>query len=426
MSPDDKLSDWASHAVAPDDPPDPSPGHLDSADDALSKLFGDEVTPEVTRSHRSADDAGTQVHAAGAAGGAVRIDGEPVTGPQPAIDVATTAHPGPGAADHDADHDADQRSRRERRKDWRRTEKARRLAARKSVRFPIFTRSILLWMLIFALVAVAFGLSGAFWWTNFNTRVSDIEQGQDDFENRWLDAEASIEQKREDTLTEIEDAAGPIKASQSGSQMAQLAQALAPIVFSVETFDEEGLASPGTAFAVIDDGGDAYFVTSYATVRAATVEPAPPVRIRQGDSVVEAELWNWDASRDLALLKAPIADVVIPEWLAGNDQARLVGSYVFPVTGVGGVGAAVTNGLIIDQSADGFQHDAKLGAHFRGGPMLDIDQRVVGVASLDYFPLGFDPGPQIHFAVPIDQVCQRLISCGGGGRTPAAQGAQDG
>ena len=45
MSPDDKLSEWADHAVAPDDPPEPSPEHLDSADGALTKLFGDEVIP---------------------------------------------------------------------------------------------------------------------------------------------------------------------------------------------------------------------------------------------------------------------------------------------------------------------------------------------------------------------------------------------
>ncbi len=423
MSPDDKLSDWASHAVAPDDPPEPSEGHLDSADDALTKLFGDEVTPDVTTSRP------------------VRIDADPVTGPVPLVNstpaVSTPAVSEPARPDlagsdlpdaYVGDDDGelpggvDGRSRRERHRDWRRTEKARRAAAQKSVRFPIFTRSILLWMLILALVSVAFGASGAFWWANFNYRVSEIEQSQDDFESRSLDAQASIEQMREDALAQIDTAISPMQAFLSESQMLQFGQLLSPSVYEVATLDDEGLASAGAAFAVIEDGTDTYFVTSYATVKAATVEPAPPLSIRKDGADIPARVWNWDPTRDLALIKAPRSGVQMLDWVPGNDQVGSVGSRIFPVSGTGGSGATLTSGLIIDQSADGFQHTAPLAPQFRGGPIVTSDGKILAVASLQYAPLGFDTGPQIHFAVPVDQVCQRLISCSGGTRTPAAEG----
>jgi hypothetical protein len=41
---------------------------------------------------------------------------------------------------------------------------------------------------------------------------------------------------------------------------------------------------------------------------------------------------------------------------------------------------------------------------------------VFGVASITYAPLGFSSGEQIHFAVRVNELCQRLLSCGGGGR----------
>ena len=111
---------------------------------------------------------------------AAPVEPEPI-GPDPGQatgqTVALADEPAAGqAADRASGQTVDQAKPkgRERRSEWRRTEKARRYAARNSVRFPIFTRSVLLWMLIFALVGMAFGASGAFWWAHFNTQVSEL------------------------------------------------------------------------------------------------------------------------------------------------------------------------------------------------------------------------------------------------------------
>jgi len=298
-----------------------------------------------------------------------------------------------------------------RRADWRRAEKARRYAARKSVRFPIFTRSILLWWLVFALTGLAFGASGAFFWATFNSQVSELREDTQDFEERSLEAQNSIETQRQEALAQIEEALKPLQGFLSESQMLQLAQLFSPAVYSVATLDENGFPSTGTAFAVLSDPGQTFLVTSHATVKASTVRPGPRITLRKGTEEIDAELWNWDAERDLALLRIERGDVPILDWAAEDQAARLLGTRVFPVSGLGGPGASITSGMVIDQSAAGFQHTAPLGPAFQGGPVVNVDGKVVGVASLAYRPLGFDPG-QIHFSVPVTELCQRILSCG--------------
>lgn len=338
------------------------------------------------------------------------VDAEPVTAPQPPVVDTPPANGG-----------TDTRTARQRRSEWRRAEKARRYAARNSVRFPIFTRSILLWLLIFALTGVAFGASGAFWWANFNSQVSDLRNDTEDFEERSLGAQAEIQELREQSLEEINSALAPLQGFLSQSQMLQLGQQFSPSVQFVATLDEAGLPSVGTAFAVITDDRQTWFVTSYSTVKAATVAPGPEITLRKGTDEVPAELWNWDPERDLALLRADIPNAQVLEWVDDADTSRAVSAPVFPVSGLGGAGATLTAGRILDQSSVGFQHDAPMGAAWQGGPIVNVDGKVFGVASLTYAPLGFSPGEQVHFAVSVNEICQRLLSCGGGARDPGLQ-----
>jgi S1-C subfamily serine protease len=309
----------------------------------------------------------------------------------------------------------------QRRAEWRRAEKARRYAARKSVRFPIFTRSILLWMLIFALTGVAFGASGAFWWATFNSQVSDLRDDTEDFEERSLEAQNSIETQRQDALTQIEEALRPLQPFLSEAQTLRLAQLFSPAVYSVATLDQEGLASTGTAFTVITDDSQSYLVTSFATVAASTQRPGPGITLRKGTEEIPAELWNWDPERDLALLRIDRGDMQLLDWVPEEVEAESLGSRVFPVSGLGGAGASLTTGVVIDQSAAGFQHTAPLGPAFQGGPIVTAEGKVLGVASLAYQPLGYDPG-QIHFAVRVVDLCQVLLTCGGDGRSAGPRG----
>lgn len=313
---------------------------------------------------------------------------------------------------------AAKRSRAQRRKEWRQEERARRYASRRSVRFPIFTRAVLLWMLVFALFGLAFGASGAFWWTHFNTQISEIREETRDIEARSTEALAQIEAERNAALTQIDQSLEPLAGFLSEARTIQLAEVFAPSVWFVATLDEDGRPSVGSAFAVASTPESTLMVTSFATVRAASVNPAPEITVRNGSEDAVATLVNFDADRDLALLSVPRGDVPVIDWATDDQQAKALGSRVFPVSGFGGAGASLTSGLVIDQNGAGFLHDARIGLFMQGGPIVTSDGKVIGVASVAYKPLGFDPG-EVHFSVAINSVCEKLLDCGGGARKKA-------
>lgn len=285
------------------------------------------------------------------------------------------------------------------------------------MRFPIFTRSVLLWMMLFALVGVAFGASGAFWWTHFNTQVAELRDDTRDLEARSTEALSQIESQRNEAITQIDEALEPLQGFLSEARMIQFAEFFAPAVWFVATLDEDGEPSVGSAFAVVSDENQTLMVTSLAAVAASAVAPGPEILVRNGSVEVEARLVNFDAGRDLALLEVPHGDVPVLDWSPDDEQARALGSRVFPVSGFGGAGASLTSGVVMEQNSSGFLHTAPVGTFAQGGPIVTPSGRILGVASLTYQPFGFDPG-EVRFAVRINEVCAQLMDCGGGQRTP--------
>lgn len=311
------------------------------------------------------------------------------------------------------------KSRRQKRKEWRQSEKARRYASRRSVRFPIFTRSVVLWLLLFAMMGAAFGGSGAFFWAHFNTQINELREQTKDFDKRSADAQGQLDAMRNQAVTDINQQIKPIAPYIAESKTIQLATLFSTYVWFVRTLDENGNPSVGTAFPVTTDDSTTLMVTSLNTVRAASVTPAPDITLTKntvgGDDSIKATVVNFDANRDLALLSVPRGGMPVMDWASSDQQAEALGLRVFPVSGFGGSGASLTSGVISDQSAAGFLHDARIGSATQGGPIVTADAKVLGVASVAYRPLGFDPG-ELHFAVSINQVCIELMECGGGTR----------
>jgi S1-C subfamily serine protease len=312
-------------------------------------------------------------------------------------------------------------SGRQRRSEWRRAEKARRYAARNSVRFPIFTRSVLLWMMIFALTGLAFGATGAFWWANFNSQVSQLRSDTQDFESRSASASSNIDAQRKKALAEIAQAVAPLSNLQSANVIPQLAASFSPSVYAVATLDNQGRPSVGTAFAVTTSSSNTLLVTSYTTVQAATVAPGPAIMLTKAGAQIPAHLLSWDAPHDLALLQIDQGGVKVLDWADEKAQSKALGSEIFPISGTGGAGASLTAGQLIDQTSQGFRHTAPIGSDFQGGPIIDVDGKVIGVVSFAYNPLGYDEGGSIHWAVPIADACIRVLVCGGSGARSAGQ-----
>jgi S1-C subfamily serine protease len=312
-------------------------------------------------------------------------------------------------------------SPRQRRSEWRRAEKARRYAARNSVRFPIFTRSVLLWLMIFALTGLAFGATGAFWWANFNSQVSQLRSDTQDFEARSQSAASNIDTERKKALAQIAAATAPLSRLQLQIEVPQLAASFSPSVYAVATLDNNGRPSVGTAFAVESDQSSTLLLTSYTTVAAATVAPGPAINLTKSGTQIPAQLLSWDQAHDMALLKIDKGNVPVLDWATDQSQSKALGSVVFAISGTGGAGAALTSGSLIDQTAQGFRHTAVLGTDFQGGPIINVDGKVIGVASLSYDPLGYDAGA-VHWSPPISAACDRVLTCGGSARSPGKPG----
>ena len=227
---------------------------------------------------------------------------------------------------------------------------------------------------------------------------------------------AQIEAERNAAVTQINDSLEPLSGFLSEARTIQFAEAFAPSVWFVATLDEDGLPSVGSAFAVSSTPDSSLMITSFSTVKAASVDPAPTIELRKGTETVTGTLVNFDAYRDLALIDVPRGDVPVLEWATDDQQADALGTRVFPVSGFGGAGASLTSGLGIDQNAAGFVYTAPVGPFMQGGPIVTSDGKVLGVTTLEYRPFGF-PFGDVSISPHVNLLCEKLLDCGGGARS---------
>ena len=87
-----------------------------------------------------------------------------------------------------------------------------------------------------------------------------------------------------------------------------------------------------------------------------------------------------------------------------------LGERVFSISGLGGTGTAITQGFVSDISASGIMHDAAGGQGFQGGPLINSDGKVLGVASRTYAPLGY-ASDGVWFAIPSRTACDKVLKC---------------
>ena len=137
------------------------------------------------------------------------------------------------------------------------------------------------------------------------------------------------------------------------------------------------------------------------------VENAESIRVVLMDETeLPATVVGRDARTDLALLKVQ-ADRDLPflEW--GNSEERaLVGDWVLAIGNPFGLGGTVTAGIVSARARnirvgpydDFIQTDAAINRGNSGGPLIDVDGRVVGVNTAIFSPTGGNVG--IGFAVP--------------------------
>jgi S1-C subfamily serine protease len=268
-------------------------------------------------------------------------------------------------------------------------------------------------MLILA-TAIGAAFSGTVLYAYYDYRLSQnenrIESFTTGFDKRFKDATDTIAAEREAAKTEVRKELEPIKKIRAeGDTLEALVKKVQPSIWFVNTLDEGGQPSVGSAFVVASDSDQTLMITSFNTVRAATRAPGPPVNVRKGDQQLKATLWTWQEDKDLALLIVQKGGMTkLP--FAPKDLTLKTGERVFAVSGLGASGGAISQGFVADVSSAGIQHDAAIGPAFQGGPLVNDKGEVLAIASRAYAPLGFTTDA-VFFGVPIRTACEKVLKC---------------
>ena len=144
----------------------------------------------------------------------------------------------------------------------------------------------------------------------------------------------------------------------------------------------------------------------YVVTNNHVVEGADEVRvILQDDQELPAEVVGRDPRTDLALLRVEAPDQ-LPALNWGDSDDALVGDWVMAIGNPFGLGGTVTTGVVSARARniqagpydDFIQTDAAINRGNSGGPLLDMEGRVVGVNTAIFSPTGGSIG--IGFAVP--------------------------
>lgn len=267
-------------------------------------------------------------------------------------------------------------------------------------------------LLFFMSIASAFSGAALFAYYRFELddtrdRIAQVETAvSDDLET----AQQVLEEDTEAAKNEIQALLDELEQfAATGQTVESLLAGIKDSVLFVSTLDENGQPSVGTAFVLFSDSERSFLLTSYTTIRAATVSPGPDIRVRRGGEDVAVELNGWDEARDLALLIAEDAPN-LPAVEVADTSSVSTGDRVFAISALGAAGGSIVQGFVADISARAVQHDAPVGAHFQGGPLINTRGELVAITSRRYAPLGFDPR-DVFFAVPVGEACDQVVQC---------------
>jgi S1-C subfamily serine protease len=168
------------------------------------------------------------------------------------------------------------------------------------------------------------------------------------------------------------------------------------------------LRRSGTGFVVVVDGDTAFLVTSLGLLDDPRTDERVPadveVTARLSAGSTTATVHSWDESNDLLLLRANIGNVEPLPWREQNDALepgdRLIAVGATPDLEPVRVGSeiAAISGRAMVTSLPALQL-------LNGGPVVDGDGHVAGIAVASHHALEGDP-----VVVPIHRLCDQLLS----------------
>jgi putative serine protease PepD len=183
----------------------------------------------------------------------------------------------------------------------------------------------------------------------------------------------------------------------------QLAARVEPSVFTIST--DAGL---GSGWVVRSDVSGSDLVTNFHVVADAVASGAQTVDVVQADRTLQGTVVRTDRIDDLAVVH--VRERLVPLSPAGS-RPRL-GTTVMVVGSPLGLGGTISIGLVSGfrsiEGSDYVQFSAPISPGNSGGPVVDAQGHVIGVASGKYVGNGVEA---LGFAIPVSVACAELRVC---------------
>ena len=161
-------------------------------------------------------------------------------------------------------------------------------------------------------------------------------------------------------------------------------------------------ASLGSGFVI--DAKEVYIITNNHVVR-----DAENVRVTfADDKTVDAKMIGHDEKTDIAVLKVDTTGLNLTDVSFGDSDALRVGDWTLAIGNPFGLGGSVTVGILSARARDihagpyddFLQTDASINRGNSGGPLFDMNGKVIGINTAIFSPTGGSVG--IGFAIPSD------------------------
>ena len=177
----------------------------------------------------------------------------------------------------------------------------------------------------------------------------------------------------------------------------------------------ENMTGLGSGFIISEDG---YVVTNYHVISGAD---QISVIFNNGVDEVPAELVGTDPKTDIAVLKIDPEVIEIQPVNWGDSEISRVGDIVLAIGNPLGLGGTVTSGIIssINRDIGGgpyvdfIQTDAPINRGNSGGPLFNLDGKVIGINSMIISQTGGSVG--LGFSIPSSTaklIVNQIISFG--------------
>ena len=193
-----------------------------------------------------------------------------------------------------------------------------------------------------------------------------------------------------------------VTGSASAQAPREIARDLTAALISVTTFKDSVELAAGSGFVISDDG---LVATNYHVIEGGD---QISIKTSTGESFGRVSVVDADQHRDIAILRLPTRGLSALEY-AALDSVE-VGDNVYAMGNPLGLEATFSSGIVsADRIIEGvqvFQITAPISSGSSGGPVVNSDGKVIGIASAL-----MQGGQNINFVIPIKYV-QGLLDIG--------------